>query len=153
MPFTAGDLCCSQNACVMLDETANSGSASWDTIPHVTQIQWTEQANTPKLVTSSSAGNEISVCGTVSNTGVLAIACHDGDQPAPFAINGKYHIMWSIDCDNLGDSPADPYYRATIRIVTVPNDFNIAGGGAVIVAYGFEIIEWLHKPTPQTQEN
>jgi hypothetical protein len=151
MTFTAGDLCCSQNACVHLDINNASGAATWLEIPHVTQIQWTEQANTPKVVTSSTRGNETSVCGTVSNTGVLAIACHDGvSQPDPFRINGKYHIKWSIYC--VDGEILGPYYQAWVRIVTVPNDFNIAGGGAVITAYGFEIIEWIVKPDTQTEE-
>ncbi len=152
MPFTAGDLCCSQNACVQLDVNAASGAASWDDIPHVTQIQWTEQANTPKVVTSSTNGNETSVCGTVSNTGVLAIACHDSDdQPEPFVINGKYHIKWSIYCEE--GTINGPYYQAWIRIVSIPNDINIAGGGAVITPYGFEVITWINKPATQAEES
>lgn len=152
MPFTAGDLCCAANACVLLDETPSASSASWDTIPHVTQIAFTKTANTPKIVTSSTNGGETSVCGIVSQTGNLAIACHNGDQPAPFCINGKYHIMWSIDCDNILESPTDPYYEASIRITSVPVDFNIAGNQAVIYNYSFDIIEWFHEPTCQTVE-
>ncbi len=50
--------------------------------------------------------------------------------------------MWSNDCDNIFESPTDPYYRATIRIVSFAVDFNHRGGGATIVNYGFEFIEW-----------
>jgi hypothetical protein len=151
MPFTAGLLCCAQDACVMLDTTAASDSASWDTIPHVTQIQFTQTANTSKLVTSSTNGQETSVCGTVSNTGTLSIACHDGDGPV-FCINENYHIMWSIDCANLLETPVDPYYRALIKITSVPVDFNISNSAAVIYAYNFDVVEWYHQPQCQTAE-
>lgn len=153
MPFTAGDLCCASDACVMLDTTASTSSASWDEIPHVTQISFALTSNTPKLVTSSTNGAETSVCGSVTQTGNLAIACHNGDAPAPLAINGKYHIMWSVDCGNLLESPIDPYYEANIRITSVPVDFNIAGNQAIIYNYGFDIIEFLHYPATQAEEN
>lgn len=152
MVWSAGELCCASDACVMLDTTAASDSASWDTIPHVTRIAFTKTANTPKLVTSSTAGAETSACGTVSQTGTLEIACHNGEQPSPFCINGIYHIMWSVDCANLLETPADPYYRALIRITSIPVDFNIAGNQPVIYQYGFDIIEWIHEPTCQTEE-
>ena len=152
MPFTAGDLCCVTNACVLLDTAAGSASETWDAIPHVTQIQWTEQANTPKVVTSSTAGKETSVCGTVTGTGTLSIACHDGNAPAPFRINGKYHLRWSLFCED-GDNIMGEYYEANVRIVTVPNDYNISGGGAVITSYGWEIIDWIYQPDPQAEEN
>lgn len=152
MPFTAGNLCCASDACVMLDTTSGESSASWDTIPHVTEISFTKQANNAKLVTSSSGGNEIPVCGSVTSTGTLAIACHDGTQPNPFCINGNYHIMWSIDCANILESPLDPYYEAIIKITSVPVSMNIAGNQAQVVAYGFEVVEWVHEPTCQTEE-
>ena len=152
MTFTAGDLCCASSACVMLDTSPSESAASWDTIPHVTQIAFTKTSNTPKLVTSSTNGAETSVCGIVSQTGTLAIACHNGAGPAPFCINGKYHIMWSIDCDNLLESPEDPYYEANIRITSVPVDMNISGNQAIIYNYAFDIIEWLHEPACQDEE-
>jgi hypothetical protein len=138
---------------VLLDTNTNESAASWDTIPHVTRIAFTKTSAVKKLVTSSTNGNEKTACGTVSNTGNLAIACHDGTAPAPFAINGIYHIMWSVNCDNILESPTDPYYEANIRITSVPVDFDIAGNSPVIYNYGFEVDEWLHEPTTQGEEN
>jgi len=152
MPFSAGELCCPSEACVLLDTNTAESSASWDTIPHVTRIAFTKTSAVKKLVTSSTNGNEKTACGTVSNTGNLAIACHDGTAPAPFAINGIYHIMWSVNCDNILESPTDPYYEANIRITSVPVDFDIAGNSPVIYNYGFEVDEWLHEPTTQGEE-
>jgi hypothetical protein len=60
--------------------------------------------------------------------------------------------MWSVDCDNITESPTDPYYEANIRIVSVPVDFDIAGNSPVVYNYGFEVDEWLHEPTTQTEE-
>jgi len=153
MPFSAGELCCPSEACVLLDTNTNESAASWDTIPHVTRIAFTKTSAVKKLVTSSTNGNEKTACGTVSNTGNLAIACHDGTAPAPFAINGIYHIMWSVNCDNILESPTDPYYEANIRITSVPVDLDIAGNSPVIYNYGFEVDEWLHEPTTQGEEN
>jgi len=150
MTFSAGELCCPSEACVQLDVTAES-SASWDAIPHVTRIAFTKTSAVKKLVTSSTAGNEKTACGTVTSAGNLAIACHNGTAPAPLAINGIYHIRWAVDCDNL-TSPSDPYYEANVRIVSVPVDFDIAGNSPVVYNYGFEVDEWLHEPTTQTQE-
>jgi hypothetical protein len=152
MAFSAGVLCCAQNACVYLDVNAESDAASWDLIPHVTEISFTQTANTSKLVTSSTAGLETSVCGTVSQTGVLAIACHDGDGP-DLCINSIYHIMWSVDCDNIGESPVDPYYQALIRITSKPVLMQISGNAATIVTYAFDIVEWVHQPTCDTAES
>jgi hypothetical protein len=81
MTFTAGDLCCVSSACVLLDLQTTESEESWELIPHVTQISTTQTANTPKLVTSSTNGNETSACGTVTNVGNLAIACHSGVAP------------------------------------------------------------------------
>ena len=147
MPFSAGELCCPSEACVQLDVTASASSASWDAIPHVTRISFTKTSAVKKLVTSSTAGNEKTACGTVTSAGNLAIACHNGTAPSPLAINGIYHIRWSVDCDNLV-SPSDPYYEANVRIVSVPVDFDIAGNSPVVYNYGFEVDE----PTTQTQE-
>lgn len=153
MVFSAGNLCCASDACVQLDTASGESSASWDTIPHVTDISFTKQANNAKLVTSSSNGNEIPICGTVTSTGTLAIACHDGNQPNPFCINGNYRIRWSIDCDTFTDgSPADPYYEAIIKITSVPVSMNIKGNQPQEVPYAFEVVEWIHEPTCQTQE-
>jgi hypothetical protein len=152
MPFSAGELCCPSEACVLLDTTASASSASWDTIPHVTRIAFTKTSAVKKLVTSSTDGNEKTACGTVTSAGNLAIACHNGTAPAPFRINGIYHIMWSVDCENILESPSDPYYEANIRIVSVPVDFDIAGNAPVVYNYGFEVDEWLHEPATQTEE-
>jgi hypothetical protein len=165
MTFTAGDLCCISAACVLLDTSSGVSAFSWKKIPHVTQISTTQTANTPKLVTSSTNGNETSVCGTVSNTGTLAIACHNGVRPGRLCINGKYRIRWSIDCDCIWDDEDDvaygdnvitegcEFFEATIRITSVPDDMNIAANQAFIQNYGFDIIEWITLPTCQTQEN
>jgi hypothetical protein len=153
MPFSAGELCCPSEACVMLDLTPSESSASWDKIPHVTRIAFTKTSAVKKLVTSSTGGNEKTACGTVTSAGNLAIACHNGaSQPAPFKINGIYHIMWSVDCDNILESPIDPYYEANIRIVSVPVDFDIAGNSPVVYNYGFEVDEWLYEPATQAEE-
>ena len=152
MTFTAGNLCCASDACVLLDVNAGESAASWDTIPHVTDISFQKQANNATLITSSTSGNEVPVCGSVKSTGTLAIACHDGVQPNPFCINGNYHLMWSIDCDNILESPTDPYYEAIVKITSVPVSMNIKGNQPQEVAYGFEVVEWLHEPTCQTQE-
>ena len=145
MPFSAGVLCCPQNACVYLDVNSASNAASWDLIPHVTEISFTQTANTAKIVTSSTAGLETSVCGTVSQTGVLAIACHDGVGPN-LCINEIYHIKWSIDCDNIFSVDTDPYYRATIRITSKPVQMQISSNTAMITTYTFDIVEWIHQP-------
>ena len=152
MTFSAGELCCPSEACVLLDLTASASSATWEAIPHVTRVAFTKTSAVKKLVTSSTAGNEKTACGTVSSTGNLAIACHDGTAPAPFAINGIYHLRWSIYCEGLDESPDWVYYEANIRIVSVPVDFDIAGNAPIVYNYGFEVDEWLHEPTTQTEE-
>lgn len=167
MTFAAGDLCCISAACVLIDTSSGSSAFSWSKIPHVTQISTTQTANTPKLVTSSTNGNETSVCGTVSNAGTLAIACHGGTEPGRLCINGKYRIRWSQDCDNIwddtgadvdgegtavADNEAGIYYEATIRITSVPDDMNISANQAFIRNYGFDIIEWVELPPCQAQE-
>lgn len=152
MPFTAGELCCPSNACVQLDTTSSESSSEWETIPHVTRIAFTKTSSVKKLVTSSTAGNEKTACGSVSSTGNLAIACHSGVGPAPLGINNIYHIRWSVNCDSLDEAPTDPYYQALIRITSVPVDFDIAGNAPVIYNYGFEVDEWVHEPTEQTEE-
>ena len=167
MTFSAGDLCCISNACVLLDTNSSESAETWFKIPHVTQISTTQTANTPKLVTSSTGGNETSVCGTVSNTGNLAIACHGGNEPGRLCINGKYRIRWSQDCDNIwdpgesvvdgggtavADNLAGIHFEATIRITSVPTDMNIAANQAFIHNYGFDVIEWVTLPDCQTQE-
>lgn len=146
MAFTAGVICCPQNACVMLDVATESDEETWDFIPHVTEISFTQTANTSKIVTSSTGGLETSVCGTVTQTGVLAIACHDGVQP-DFCINEIYHIMWSMNCDNIAEFAIDPYYEALIRITSKPVLMQISSNTAPIVAYTFDIVSWNHQPT------
>jgi hypothetical protein len=135
-----------------LDVTASTSSTEWDTIPHVTRVSFTKTSAVKKLVTSSTAGNEKTACGTVTSAGNLAIACHNGVGPAPFAINGIYHIRWAVDCSVLDEAPTDPYYQANIRITSVPVDFDIAGNSPVVYNYGFEVDEWVHEPTTQTEE-
>jgi len=153
MAFSAGVICCPQEACVLLDVDAESDEITWDTIPHVTEISFTQTANTSKIVTSSTAGLETSVCGTVTQTGVLAIACHDGVGP-DFCINEIYRIAWSINCDNMPEvGPfADPYYQALIRITSKPVLMQISSNTAPITAYTFDIVSWDHQPTCDTAE-
>lgn len=57
-----------------------------------------------------------------------------------------------MNCDSLDEAPTDPYYQALIRITSVPVDFDIAGNAPVIYNYGFEVDEWVHEPTEQTEE-
>lgn len=156
MAFTAGDLCCASNACVLLD-TSSTSSEVWDLIPHATQMSFNTQVTTPKLVTSSSAGQEISVCGTEATTGVLAFACHDGVSPGLLCANYVYRLRWSVNCENIWDSgavvgPADPdtYFEARVRITSVPIDYNISGNQAVVYNYGWELVEWINTPTCQS---
>jgi hypothetical protein len=159
MTFSAGDLCCVSAACVLLDGNQSESAESWDLIPHVTQISTTQTANTPKLVTSSTAGNEISACGTVTNVGTLAIACHNGTGVARLCINSIYRIRWAADCDEIWDAEtltaiADldlgfDYFEAKIRITSIPDDFNIAGNIPLVRNYGFDVIEWVELPACQ----
>ena len=161
MPFAAGTLCCSQTMCVLVDEAVdsngdrvNDGSA-YDKIPHVTQMAFTETASTPKIVTSDSGGRELSLCGTVSTTGNLSIACHDGNSPE-FCINEEIRVRWSIDCDNIWDSlsntvknppTAGTYYEAKVRITSKPIDYNVSQAGATLLNYSWEVTEWITQGT------
>jgi hypothetical protein len=155
MPFTAGDiLCCASDACVLLDTAAGSASETWDLIPHVTLIGFTETANTPKLVTSSSGGAELSSCGTVTRNGNLALACHNGTGPYMLCINSIHRIRWAQDCDDIwtaGNDIENPteglYFEAVIRITSVPVILDIAGNQAIIVNYGFDVLRWVHHPS------
>lgn len=157
MPFTAGDLCCPQDMCVALDTAPEASQSDYEVIPHVTQMQWTETANVARIVTSSTGGNETSVCGPVNVNGTLNIACHSGDAPAPLAINGKYNLVWGLSCDRVEDWIAGTLsgpavagiYAAKVRIITVPNDLNPAAGGAVLTPYTWELVEWINYPAPQ----
>ena len=163
MPFSAGELCCSNTACVLLD-TASGTGATWDRIPHVTQIAFTESANTPRLTTSSTGGRETSACGVVSATGNLAIACHGGTSPGYLAVNSVYHLRWSQDCDAIwtsGNCPtagsvvgapvAGTYFEAYVRITSVPVDYNISGNAAITVNYAFDIVSWVEGLSENAQ--
>jgi hypothetical protein len=155
MAFTAGDiLCCSSDACVLIDTNAGSASETWDLIPHVTLIAHTETATTPKLVTSSSAGAEISACGTVTRSGSLSLACHNGVGPGMLCINDIHRIRWAQDCDQIWTSGAvvgspdeDFYFEAVIRITSVPVSYDIAGNAAIVLAYTFDIVRWVNHPS------
>jgi len=163
MPFTAGlDLCCPTAACVLLDTAAGSETETWDLIPHVTLIGITETANTPKLVTSSSAGAEISACGQIARSGNLAIACHSGVEPNILCANAIHRIRWALFCDNiwdadgnvaLSDNDAAYYFEAVIRITSFPFILDIAGNQPVVTNYGFDILRWITIPACQTQQN
>jgi hypothetical protein len=163
MTFTAGDLCCVSAACVLIDTNSTESVEAWNKIPHVTQISTTQTANTPKLVTSSTGGNEISACGTVSNVGTLAVACHGGTELGRLCINSLHRIRWSADCDNIwdgdeatgsaiADGDAGIHYEAKIRITTIPDDMNISGNAALIRNYSFDVVEWITLPACQTSQ-
>jgi len=163
MTFTAGDLCCVSAACVLIDTNSSESVESWSKIPHVTQISTTQTANTPKLVTSSTAGNETSACGTVTNVGTLAVACHGGTELGRLCINSLHRIRWSADCDNIwngneatgtavADVDAGIHFEALVRITSVPDDFNIAGNAPLVRNYGFDVVEWTTLPDCQTAQ-
>jgi len=147
--------------CVLVDEAVDSDGnrvnegTAYDKIPHVTQMAFTETASTPKIVTSDSNGRELSLCGTVSTTGNLSVACHDGDSPE-FCINEEIRVRWSIDCENIWDSlsnapkgapTAGSYYEAKVRITSKPIDYNVAQAGATLLNYGWEVTEWIVQGT------
>ena len=159
MPFEPGDLCCPQDMCVALDTAADASQEDYEVIPHVTQMAWTETANVARIVTSSTGGNETSVCGPVNVSGTLNIACHSGDAPLPFRVNGKYNVVWSLNCDAVESwitNPVGPHvalvYAAKIRIITVPQDLNPAAGGAVLTPYTWELVEWIAYPSTQVEK-
>jgi hypothetical protein len=146
--------------CVALDTAADAGQADYEVIPHVTQMAWTETANVARIVTSSTGGNETSVCGPVNVSGTLNIACHSGDAPSPFRVNGKYNVVWGLSCDRVEDWIAGELvgpaiagiYAAKIRIISVPNDLNPAAGGAVLTPYTWELVEWINFPATQVEK-
>jgi hypothetical protein len=159
--WNAGALCCSSDACVLLDKSAGSDSEDWELIPHVTYVGTTETVNSPKLVTSSTGGRETSACGTVVQSGTLTLACHLGVGPAILGINRTYRIRWSPLCDSIWDSDdeipvADPdeetYFEALIRITTVPLLYDISGNAATTFAYTFDVISFINYPPVQTAE-
>jgi hypothetical protein len=157
MAFTAGDiLCCSSDACVLLDVNAGSAAETWELIPHVTFIGVTETSTTPKLVTSSSGGAELSGCGTVARAGNLALACHNGVGPGPLCINSIHRIRWAQDCSVIWDPDTDTveaspnellYFEAVVRIVSVPVLYDIKGNAPIEINYGFEVQRWINYPT------
>lgn len=154
MPFSAGELCCAMEACVLID-TSSNGAGTWDKIPHVTEVSFNMQANTPKVVTSSTGGKETSVCGTITQSGTLSIACHKGTGAGYLHPNNVYRIAWSIDCSVLWDfvtceakdfSSEENYLDAYIRITSAPRPINISGNQATITQYNFDIVSWVFGP-------
>jgi len=153
MPFSAGELCCAMDACVLID-TSSTTPAAWDKIPHVTEISFNLQANTPKLVTSSTGGQETSLCGTLTQSGTLSVACHKGTAPGFLFPNQVYHIAWSSDCTVLWDfvnctvknTFDGDYFEAYIRITALPVSYNISGNQATVYQYGFDIVSWVLGP-------
>lgn len=160
MAFTAGDiLCCPATACVLLDTNDGPSVESWDLLPHVTLIGVTETSSTPKLVTSSSEGAELSACGTVARSGNLALACHSGVGPGPLCINSIHRIRWSQVCDWIWLNGAvvvapdvDLYFEAVIRITSVPVIYDIAGNQPIVINYGFDVLRWVNYPPCQSDE-
>ena len=158
MTFSAGELCCSLDACVLLD-TNTGESVSWDKIPHVTEINVNFQANTQKITTSSTRGKETSICGTVSQTGTLSIACHKGVGPGFFAVNRIYHLMWSANCADIWDfdecealnQRTGTYFQAYVRITQAPLPVNIAGSQVTVYQYSFDIVSWVVSPEDYSQ--
>jgi len=161
MPFSAGELCCSNTACVLLD-VATGTTTTWERIPHVTQISFNRTANTPKLVTSSTKGEETSLCGTITQNGNLAIACHGGTAPGYLEVNDIYHIRWAADCADIWNEEDCPsqgsatsafaatYFEAYIRITSFPVDMNISGNAALVYNYGFDIVSWVNRGVAQS---
>lgn len=157
MPFTAGELCCSSKACVLIARHDQSQVTTYDKIPHVTNISVQLQSNNPKLVTSSTKGKETSACGTVTQTGTLELACHKGDGPGLLNVNNIYELIWSQDCDNIWNSTtcqhefSGDYLQAYIRITQLPINFNISGNQAQLYSYQFEIVSWVTGPDSYEQ--
>ena len=157
MVFSAGDLCCASDACVLIDTAVGETAYTWDKIPHVTEVSFVEAVSAPTLVTSSTAGQEQSVCGSIKTTGNLAIACHGGTAPGPLCANYKYRLRWALNCDQIWTSgavvatpTANQYFEAVVRITNVPVSFNIAANQAVIYNYSWELVEWVNYPSCQT---
>lgn len=157
MPFSAGELCCAMDACVLID-TSSTTTAAWDKIPHVTEISVNLQANTPKLVTSSTGGKETSLCGTLTQSGTLSIACHKGTGPGVLFPNYVYHLVWSDDCENIwnfvnceASSFTNDYYEAYVRITAAPRPTNISGNQATVYQYSFDIVSWVVGPQDYAQ--
>jgi hypothetical protein len=157
MPFSAGELCCSSKACVLLGVTSGS-TTTYDKIPHVTNISVQLQSNNPKLVTSSTQGKETSACGTVTQTGTLEMACHTGNSPGLLNVNSVYQIVWAQNCDAIWDSEdcvannfIGNYFHAYIRITQVPINYNISGNQAQLFSYQFEIVSWVVGPDSYMQ--
>ena len=158
MPFSPGELCCVSRACVLLDTSGGATATAWDRIPHVTNISVQQTANTQKLVTSSTGGRETSACGTVTQTGTLEVACHDGVGPAFLCVNNTYRIRWSADCDNIWDvdacaalseQNAGEYLEAVIRVTTLPINYNIQGNAPIVYAYSFDVVGWAVGHSPE----
>lgn len=158
MPFLPGELCCVSRACVLLDTSAGATAQSWDRIPHVTNISFTQTANSQKLVTSSTGGRETSACGTVTQTGTLEIACHAGVGPGLLCVNQTYRIRWSEDCDNIwdvdgcaavADNNMGNHFEAVIRVTSLPVNYNIQGNAPIIYAYNFDIVGWAAGGAPE----
>ena len=158
MPFSAGELCCMNEACVLLD-TATGTTATWDKIPHVTEIAFTMTANIPTLVTSSTGGKETSACGTISQTGTLSIACHKGTGPGLLIPNRVYHLRWAQDCDTIWnpatctvEATPTEYYEAYVRITSLPLAMNISANQAQVNQYAFQVVSWVMGPEDYDQE-
>lgn len=156
--FAPGELCCASSACVLIERICGSDS-TWDLIPHVTNISTSSTANTPKLVTSSTGGQETSLCGVVSNTGTLSVACHAGTGPGFLTLNRVYHLRWSPVCDTIWDyeecsaipERAAIELEAYVRITSLPINYNISGNQAIIYDYGFDIVTWVYGPEEYAQ--
>lgn len=153
--YTAGEFCCSSEACVGIWD---SDSETWEKIPHATEITHNEQAQSNGLVTSSTGGQEQAMCGPITTTGTLGIACHDGFGPGLLCVNTNYNLRWASDCalifDGDGDaiSPsAGTYWEAQVKITGNPINYNISQGGTPIYVYPWRLVRWIAKPTCQTE--
>jgi hypothetical protein len=142
---------------VLLDTNAGSAAETWDLLPHVTLVGVTETSTTPKLVTSSSGGAELSACGTVARAGNLAYACHSGVGPGMLCINSLHRIRWAQDCTEIWDDGAvvanpdeNLYFEAVVRITSVPVIYDIAGNQPIILNYGFDVQRWVVHPSIQS---
>lgn len=155
--FSPGELCCANTACVMIERICGSGP-TWDLIPHVTNISTNSTVNTPKLVTSSTGGRETSLCGTITESGTLSVACHGGTGPGFLIPNYIYHLRWSPLCSTIWDYEAcapvavpSMHLEAYIRITALPINYNISGNQGIVYDYGFDIISWVVSPETYAQ--
>jgi len=154
MAFDPGIVCCSNIACALVKTLG-----AWEKLPHQTEVSFASTASTTGVVTSDTDGREAKACGTVATTGTLGLACHDGDQ-ARFAINLRYQIRFSRDCDVIWTaasgsdtygspivSPSGDYWEGLVLITSEPMSLTISASETPIVVYAWELDgAWVVEP-------